>query len=122
MKKKNVDMLSGSIIKGLLALAMPIMIMNVMQVIFNAIDLTALRYLTSDNYSVGAVGAGGSISVLCVNFLIGISTGANVVVAKLVGSKDKVVSVSVVDREPDEEVVEENIEQSSDIEINSTEE
>jgi len=39
-----------------------------------------------------------------------------------VGSKDKVVSVSVVDREPDEEVVEENIEQSSDIEINSTEE
>lgn len=89
MKRNNVDMLSGSIAKGLLALAIPIMIMNVTQVIFNAIDLTALRYLTNDNYSVGAVGAGGSLTVLCINFLLGISTGANVVVAKLVGSKEK---------------------------------
>ncbi len=82
-------MLSGSIVKGLLALTIPIMIMDVMQVIFSAIDLTALRYLTNDNYSVGAVGAGGSLTVLCINFLLGISTGANVVVAKLVGSKEK---------------------------------
>ncbi len=89
MKKSNVNMLSGSIVKGLLALSIPIMIMNVMQVVFNAIDLAALRYLTNDNYSVGAVGAGSSLTGITINFLVGISTGANVVVAKLIGSKDK---------------------------------
>jgi len=31
MRTKSVDMLSGSITKGLLAMAVPIMIMNVMQ-------------------------------------------------------------------------------------------
>lgn len=89
MRKNNVDMLSGSIVKGLLALAIPIMIMNVMQVIFNAIDMAALRYLSNDNYSVGAVGAGSSLTGITINFLVGISTGANVVVAKLIGSKEK---------------------------------
>ena len=39
-----------------------------------------------------------------------------------VGSKDRVVSVSVVDREPDEEVVVENEEENISTEINSTEE
>ena len=34
MKSKNVNMLSGSITRGLLAMAIPIMIMNVMQSVF----------------------------------------------------------------------------------------
>ena len=42
MKKRNVDMLSGSITKGLLSMAVPIMIMNVMQSVFNIIDMTFL--------------------------------------------------------------------------------
>lgn len=89
MRKSNVDMLSGPITKGLLALAIPIMIMNVMQVIFNAVDLAALRFLSNDNYSVGAVGAGGSLTGITINFLVGISTGANIVIARLIGSKEK---------------------------------
>ena len=89
MKKSNVNMLSGSITKGLLALAIPIMIMNVMQTILTAVDLTALRYLSHDNYSVGAVGAGGSLTSITLNLLLGVSTGANIVVAKLIGAKER---------------------------------
>ena len=85
MKKSNVDMLSGSITKGLLALAIPIMIMNVMQNLFNVIDMAALRHFADDK-AVGAVGTCGSLIVLCTSLLIGLAAGANVVVAKRIGS------------------------------------
>lgn len=88
MKKSNVNMLSGSITKGLLALTMPIMIMNVMQSLFNIIDMTVLEVF-SDDRAVGAVGVSGSIITLCTSLLIGVSVGANVVVAKRIGLGDK---------------------------------
>jgi len=82
--RKNVDMLSGSIFRGLFALTMPIMIMNVMQSLFSIIDMTVLRVF-SDDTAVGAVGASGSLITLCISLLVGISAGANVVVAKRIG-------------------------------------
>lgn len=88
MRQRNVDMLSGSIIKGLLSMAIPIMIMNVMQNIFNMIDMTALEFFSNDR-SVGAVGACGSLISLCTSLLIGLSAGSNVVVAKRIGSGDR---------------------------------
>lgn len=88
MKNRKVDMLSGSITKGLLTMAIPIMIMNVMQSLFNIIDMTVLRYF-SDNSAVGAVGACGSLITLSTSLLIGISAGANVIVAKHIGSGNK---------------------------------
>lgn len=88
MRSKNVDMLSGSIIKGLLSMAIPIMIMNVMQSMFNIIDMTALEFF-SDDRSVGAVGACGTLISLCTSLLIGLSAGANVVVAKRLGAGDR---------------------------------
>ena len=84
MVKSNVDMLSGSITKGLLALTMPIMIMNVMQTLFNIVDMTVLKIFSTDS-AVGAVGVTGSLTTLCTCLLIGISIGANVVVAKRIG-------------------------------------
>ena len=92
---KNVDMLSGSISKGLLALTIPIMVMNVMQSLFNIIDMTVLR-IFSDDSAVGAVGACGMLITLCTSLLIGMAAGANVVVAKRVGSGDRVRADSAV--------------------------
>ena len=88
MRSKNVDMLSGSITKGLLSMAVPIMIMNIMQSMFNIIDMTTLEYF-SDDRSVGAVGACGTLISLCTSLLIGLSAGANVVIAKRLGAQDK---------------------------------
>lgn len=88
MRRNNVDMISGSITKGLLSMAIPIMIMNVMQSLFNLIDMSALR-IFSDDTAVGAVGACGSLIILCTSLLIGVSAGANIVVAKRIGAGDK---------------------------------
>lgn len=88
LKKGNVDMLSGSIFKGLISLAIPIMIMNVLQNMFNLIDMTVLGKFTNDT-AVGAVGICSTLISLCTGLFIGVSTGANVVVAKSIGSGDK---------------------------------
>ena len=88
MKNKNVDMLSGSITKGLLSMAVPIMIMNVMQSLFTIIDMTALKHFSTDS-SVGAIGVCSTIITLVTSLLVGVSSGANVVVAKRIGQGNK---------------------------------
>lgn len=88
MRRTDVNMLSGSITKGLLAMSIPIMIMNVMQTMFGIVDMTVLGNLVNDT-AVGAVGACGMLITLCTGLLIGISTGANVIVAKHIGEGDR---------------------------------
>ena len=85
MKNKNVDMLSGPITKGLMSLMIPIMIMNVIQTLFNVVDMTILK-IYSDSNAVGAVGACGILISLSTSLLIGLSVGANVVVARRIGT------------------------------------
>lgn len=53
MRKNEVNMLSGSITKGILAIAIPVMIMNVVQSLFNVIDMTILKTFHSDGMAVG---------------------------------------------------------------------
>ena len=56
MRKTEVNMLSGSITKGLLAISIPVMVMNVMQSLFNIIDMTILKtYDPGNGIAVGAV-------------------------------------------------------------------
>lgn len=87
MKNSRVDMLSGPITKSMLQMIIPIMIMNVMQSLFNVIDMSVLGNLVDDK-AVGAVGACATLISLCTGTLIGISTGANVLVAKRIGEGD----------------------------------
>ena len=88
MKRKNVDMLSGPIIKGLITMTIPIIIMNLMSSLFNIIDMAALRHFSTD-MAVGAVGTCGSLIAMCTSLIVGLSPGANIVVAKCIGTGDK---------------------------------
>lgn len=88
MAKTNVNMLEGSIFRGLLSMTIPIMIMNVMQSLFNVIDMLVLSFFANDG-AVGAVGVCGSLITLCTCLLIGTSMGANVIVAKRIGAGRK---------------------------------
>lgn len=88
MRNKQVDMLSGSITKGLLAMTIPIMIMNVMTNMFSVIDMTVLGKYANDT-AVGAVGACGTLIALCNGLLIGCSAGSNIIVARHIGEGDR---------------------------------
>ena len=90
MKRRDVDMLSGPIIPGLLAIAIPIMIMNVTQSLFNIIDMTILKaYDTGGGIAIGAVGACGTVISMITGLVIGVSSGANVVIARNIGRRDQ---------------------------------
>ena len=88
MAKSGTNMLAGSIVKGLVSMSIPVMIMNVSQALFSIIDMTVLGNLVNDR-AVGAVGACSMLISLITGLLIGISTGANVIVAKHIGAGNK---------------------------------
>lgn len=89
MRKREVNMLEGSIAKGLLSISIPIMIMNVLQSLFNIIDMTVLKSYDQSGVAVGAVGVCGTLITLITGLVIGISAGANVVVARFIGEGNR---------------------------------
>ena len=85
MRRKDVNMLEGSIIKGILTIAIPVMIMNVATSLFNIIDMTVLKTFGG---AVGAVGVCGTLISLITGLVIGVSSGSNVIIARYIGRKD----------------------------------
>ena len=85
--KHEMDLTTGSILKKLIRFAIPIILMNMLQMLFNVTDVAILGILVGD-MEVGAVGATTALISLIVNLFIGFSVGTNVVLAKCVGSHD----------------------------------
>ena len=88
MRTKDVNMLSGSITKALIAISAPVMIMNVIQSLFSIVDMTVLEAFDTDGVAVGAVGVCAMLITLIINLVFGITTGSNVVIAKHIGRGD----------------------------------
>lgn len=89
---REVDMCEGPILKKLIVFALPLMATNVLQVLFNAADVSILGIFIKDvsraNAAVAAVGATSSLINLLVSLMVGLSVGANVVLSRCVGTKD----------------------------------
>ena len=89
---REVDMSEGPILKKLIVFALPLMATNVLQVLFNAADVSILGIFIKDvsraNAAVAAVGATSSLINLLVSLMVGLSVGANVVLSRCVGTKD----------------------------------
>ncbi len=88
MKKYEIDMTNGPILKKMLLFAVPLMFSGVLQLLFNAADIVVVgQYAGYD--SLGAVGATSSLINLLVNLFMGLSVGANVIAARYYGADDK---------------------------------
>lgn len=88
LRRKDVDMLSGPIMKGLFIVAFPIVVQTVLASMFNMVDMRVLKTFDTDGLAVGSVGVCSTLISLITNLVIGISTGANAVVARHLGRKD----------------------------------
>lgn len=86
--KKTMDMTKCSIAKGIIIFALPLMLSNILQVLFNMSDLIVVGKFAGDN-SLGAVGSTTTIVSLFTGLLIGMGAGVNVLTAKRLGSGDK---------------------------------
>jgi len=87
VRTKEVNMLSGSVMKGLFAMSLPIILMNVLQQLFNAIDMAVLGEFASA--AVGSVGACATHISLFTGLVGGLAVGAGVVISRAIGQGDK---------------------------------
>lgn len=91
----EMDMCSGPILGKLLWFAVPLMCSSILQLLFNAADIIVVGRYAGDN-SLAAVGSNSSLINLLTNFFLGLSVGANVLVARYRGArKDEETSQTV---------------------------
>ena len=90
-KKRSQDMTEGSISKHLITFAIPLLLGNVFQQLYNTADTWVVgRFTTNEAYS--AVGAVGPIINVLIGLFMGLASGAGVVISQYYGAKqyDKV--------------------------------
>ena len=79
---------TGPILKTIVMFSLPMVIINIVQMIFHTADTAVLGIMTGDA-EVAAVGACGSLISLLICLVSGYSTAANVVISRRVGAQDQ---------------------------------
>lgn len=86
--KRNIDMLEGPIFSSIIRFVIPVILTNLLQILFNTADLIVVgQYCGS--LSVAAVSSTTSLTALFVNFFIGFSVGTGLSVARSIGARQK---------------------------------
>ncbi len=86
MNIRDIDMLRGSLWDKIILFALPLALTGVMQQLLNAADVMTLGKFVGKN-AMAAVGNNISLVGLIVSLLMGLSLGANVVIAQNIGAK-----------------------------------
>ncbi len=90
LKRREMDMTKGPIFKQLVAFAIPLVIASLLQTAFNMADTFVLGiFADNGDLCVGAVSTTGSLINMIISLFIGLSVGANVVVAKFIGARQE---------------------------------
>lgn len=81
-------MTQGSLIRNIFIFALPLMLSNVLQVLFNMSDVAVVGKFSTDPHALGAVGSTSTYVALFTGLLIGFGTGVNAIVAQRLGASD----------------------------------
>lgn len=87
MHSSETTLTKGSIAKGIIFFSVPILLSNLFQQLYNAIDSAVVGSYCGE-LSLAAVGSTGSLINLLIGFFLGLSTGASVLYAMYYGAKD----------------------------------
>jgi len=84
-KRRDVDMTEGSIVRHLLTFAIPLLIGNLFQQMYNMVDTWVVgRYVSNEAYA--AVGTLGPVTNMMIGFFSGLASGAGVVISQYYGA------------------------------------
>ena len=81
----SIDMLNGSLVDKIIFFALPLAASSILQQLFNAADLAVVGRFASPQ-AMAAVGSNGAVINLIISLFVGLSVGANVVIASLIGT------------------------------------
>lgn len=87
-KKQNIDMTGGHLLKNVWAFSFPLMVANILQMLFNAADTIVVGRFVGQQ-ALAAVGATGSLCMLLISVFNGLSMGTNIICARYVGAKQE---------------------------------
>ncbi len=87
MKKQDIDLTQGVIWKQIVRFAIPLLIGNIFQILYNTVDTLIVGNFVNKQ-ALGAVGMMGAPINALVSFFIGIANGATVVISNFFGAKD----------------------------------
>lgn len=87
MKENTQDLTKGSIVKAIILFSIPLLIGNLFQQLYNAVDSYVVGNYVG-KVALAAVGASTPIINMLIGFFMGISTGAGVVIAQFFGAGD----------------------------------
>lgn len=88
MQIRNESLTEGTIWKQLLIFALPLMLSNFLQQLYNTADLLIVGRFAGTQAQ-AAVGATGALANMLVGFFVGLATGCAVVVAQMYGAEDE---------------------------------
>lgn len=83
----KMDMIHGPLFRKIFVFALPLVGSGILQQSFNAVDVAVVGRFSSSQ-ALAAVGSNGVIINIMVNLFIGISIGANVVIANYIGQRN----------------------------------
>ena len=84
---RTLDMTQGPVFSQSIFFALPIMLSSILQLLFNAADTIVVGRFAGSQ-ALAAVGSVGSLNNLIISLFIGLSVGANVLVARFTGSRE----------------------------------
>lgn len=86
-RSRQMDMLHGSLLDKILLFALPLAASSVLQQLFNSAD-AAVAGRFAGSQALAAVGGNAPVVSLIINLFVGMSVGANVIIANYIGQKN----------------------------------
>ena len=85
--ENSINLTSGAILPGILAMAIPLAASSILQLVFNAADLAVVGNFGKE-HSLAAVGSTTALVNLTITLFLGLSIGANALVSRYFGAGD----------------------------------
>lgn len=86
---RDVDLTSGNLFKKMGLYTLPIVLLSLLQLVYNSADQIIVSFFGDGYTSMTAVGSNNALINLLIGLFVGVSVGVNVVVAKAYGEKDQ---------------------------------
>ncbi len=86
-RSRQMDMLHGSLLDKILLFALPLAASSILQQLFNSADAAAAGRFAGSQ-ALAAVGGNAPVVSLIINLFVGMSVGANVIIANYIGQKN----------------------------------
>ena len=87
-KKNSIDMLHGTLLDKIVLFALPLAASSVLQQLFNSVDIAVVGQFAGKE-AMAAVGSNSSVINLVITLFVGLSVGANVVIANYIGQRNR---------------------------------